>query len=227
MVYENQHCFDSNAKKQVKNLSGVELKNYICYISTLSMLSCSYPSCDLCFSYLFMPINTSFPVSPGHLDEQGFSGKTFLRFCTAFFVAWFNQFVVRNFYKIGSSSQETKCLEKEQLLFAGARGTKTVTVATFPDLLHFPCRKLCCGIQRAWCGGLGRFRCENGCDNLFIVFQIWSMCQFAQVFLQHVVLDRYSISGAQFVGDISLFQALKNVAVKYYKETVRHPDPAK
>ena len=37
-----------------------------------------------------------------------------------FFVAWLNQFAVRKFYKIGSSSQETKCLEKEQLLFAKA-----------------------------------------------------------------------------------------------------------
>ena len=50
-------------------------------------------------------------VIPGHLDEQGFSGKTFLRFCASFFVAWLNPFAVRKFYKIGSSS---KCLEKER-----------------------------------------------------------------------------------------------------------------
>ena len=48
---------------------------------------------------LFMHQDLKTAVIPGHLDEQGFSGKTFLRFCASFFVAWLNPFAVRKFYK--------------------------------------------------------------------------------------------------------------------------------
>ena len=51
-------------------------------LATSTLCACFHVVISL---VLFMRIKTSFAVSPGHLDEQGFSGKTFLRFCTFFF----------------------------------------------------------------------------------------------------------------------------------------------
>jgi len=45
--------------------------------------------------------------------SKGSQARLSYAFAHLFFVAWLNQFAVRKFYKIGSSSHETKCLEKE------------------------------------------------------------------------------------------------------------------
>ena len=153
-------------------------------LATSTLCACFHVVISL---VLFMRIKTSFAVSPGHLDEQGFSGKTFLRFCTSFFCGLVEpiccQEILQNRFKL--SRDQVLGEGATAFCYSGAEGRQS-RLPPFPCISH-------AGSFAVVYKGLDVEACFFFFGNNLLV-------------LENVVFDKCSISGAQFFGDVSFFR---------------------